>query len=544
MDSDLLRWILLGVFVLGCIFFIVLLVLGAKTWRVLHILSVLFVFASTATFAVFFAMTTKTTLAWREIAATNRAAAEKGAADVERLTYGEVGSEYSTESLVGAQSRLGRELVGRGRVWRNAAGQVQGNNLVVTLAQATAEDGTELPTATIEAGSPVFVFLEGELTSGLNPALNGIRVPQRYLGEFNTLAPQGNIITLEPILTFYRTDEFPGPIGVVVYEKMPGDRSDVLVQAERNAADPVQTRQLLVNEVFPPGFFNITPEILDPASPTFDQAIAARYERLIDEYQFDGMAVGDIAAAIATLSGAVGNPGIFPRIRSEFDMAPNETWIELELLKPYVLDVDAPNAGGDEDVRRTAVGRGFYDPKGLAISADLRLERDVELKPGDVVLVDKVTAEDGYKDSNGTPIESLVAQGIGRRVGIRYFRQLNDYGLMFRELNLAKYRLDNLIAKESEKLAILQASVARSEQHLTTNEELQEKLRFDVDSLTRDVETVTTHLAKLEALLAARRQKINELFVQTQGLARRKAELEEELVRRVDSATASATTVQ
>ena len=183
--EDLLRWILLGGFVLGSIFFIVLMVLSAKSWRVFHILSVLFVFTCAATFGVFFALATKTYTAWQAVDKKNLDLVETARNDMNNLLFGEAAAEYGEESLVALKGELGREIIGRGRVWRGATGALQGDSMVVNIPPAAdTPDGTQPPATVIEPQSPMFVFLEAPLTSATNPELDGIAVPQSYLGEF------------------------------------------------------------------------------------------------------------------------------------------------------------------------------------------------------------------------------------------------------------------------------------------------------------------------------------------------------------------------
>ena len=544
--DDILRWALLGGFVIACIVLIVFLVLSAKSWRVLHILATLFVFAAAAFFAPSYALVWKTTAAWKDIAIRNAKQAEKAAVDVETLSYGAEAATFPEDSLVGVQAQFNRELIGRGRVWRGAQAQWQGASLadgsfVVTLAQpvADAAEGAAAPqVVTIDPQSPIFLFVEGELQSAANPALNGMLVPQLYLGEFLVTEQQGAQVRLTPTLAFFNPAEITGILPVVLYEKMPGDRHDVLVQQVTPDADPVATRQLLTTEIFPPAYFQLTPEQLDPASPTFNRPAAEAYERMIDEYQFDGMSVGQIATAIQALIQAGG------RFKTEFDPAPDEQWIEVEFLQDYQVQVDAPNSGDDAtDVRRGAVNRGFYDPKGLAIDADLRLESEngvVSFKAGDRVLVDKISAEDGYRDESDTPIAALIAEGVCKKVDVYFRRKLNDYQLSLTELNLAGWKLEREIEREVAENTTLAEAQTRTENQLELADAEQTKLRADVTNLSQDVALLEEHLAKLDALLAARQRRINQLFVQTQGLAQRKAELESELVRRIDAATADA----
>ena len=539
MDSDTLRWIMLACFVLGSIFFLVITILGYKSWRVLHILAAIFMFACAATFAVYFALLTKATLAWKEVVETNRKAAEQQEQRLNDFVYGEPGPRFAEDSVVGVSRRLGRELVGRGRVWRKAIGQFNGNQLTLQLAAPEVIEGREAPpTPTIETSSPIYIFTEQEVNvdGSLYP------VPQRYLGEFTVTAATGSTISLDPILVFYQPGEFGGAVELVAYEKMPGDNHDVLQTLREQTNDPVEFRNKLTQEIFPPQYFGLDPTLVDPTNPTRNQDLAARYERLIDQYQFDGMELGEIDDALEAMSGSLA------RIRPGFNPPPEELWVTVELLQDYSVQVNAENPGGDEDIRRLAVNRGYYDSRGLAISADLRLSTDeVELKKGDVVMIDNVTATLGYAsaEEGGVPYQSWQAQGlIDDPTATTYFRPLNDYQLALQELNLAQNRIARDIASLEVQIAGTAETLLGSERLLTAETNEQERLRLDLDSVLEDQRIVSLYEGELSALLSARRQRVNALYVQVQSLAARKAELEAELVRRIDQATAAAVTAQ
>jgi hypothetical protein len=528
--EDLFRWLMLGGFVLGTIFFIVLLVLSAKSWRVLHILAMLFVFSCAATFGVFFAMTTKAYTAWQEIDVKNEKQAEKAKAEMKALLYGEEGAEFAPDSLVALKGELAREIIGRGRVWRNATATLQGGNLVAQIPPSPDAEGGLAPPTVIDPESPMFVFLEGAITSVANPDMDGIMVPVTYLGEFVVESATQTQVVLRPTLVFYD----PAAVGnqqltVVLYEKMPGDSHDVLIQAETASDDPLLTRQILQREVF-----QLPDAMFDRNDPNFDLTVATKAERLLDRYQFDGKTLGEIDAIIEQLPN---------RFNTDFveTIEPDEEWLEVEFTAPHTEEVDAPNSGDDAtDVRRTAVQRGFYDNKGLAISADLRLGGPVEFKAGDTVLVDRLTGEDGYTDSAGIRIESLVDQGKVQINERYFFRTLNDYPLLFRELNIAGYQLDKMLEEERRQVATMEVALQKSSDQITAGEDEQMQLNTDITNLQNDVDLAQAHLDKLASLLMARQQKINALFAQTQAMAQRKADLESGLVKEIDERTSEA----
>ena len=531
--EDLSRWLMLGGFVLGTIFFIVLLVLSAKSWRVLHILAMLFVFSCAATFGVYFAMTTKTYTAWKEVDVVNQKKVETARADMKALLYGEDGAEFAPDSLVALKGELNREIIGRGRVWRNATAVLQGGNLVAQIPPSPDAEGDQASPTVIDPESPMFVFLETAIQSASNPSLDGVMVPVTYLGEFVVESATQTQVVLRPTLVFYDPAAYAGQQWtVVLYEKMPGDTHDLLIQAETISDDPIQTREILQKEIF-----NISDDLFNPDDPNFDLEVATKAEALLDQYQFDGKTLGEIDDIIEQLADAKG------RINTDFveTIEPAEEWLEVEFLQPYTVEVDAPNSGDDAtDVRRTAVQRGFYDNKGLAISADLRLGQPVEFKAGDTAVVDRMTGEDGYVDPDGIRINSLVEDGIVQINERYFFRTLNDYPLLFRELNIAGYQLDKMLEEERRQTATMEVALEKADAQITKGEEEQMQLNADIENLQNDVDVAQAHLDKLANLLMARQQKINALFVQTQAMAQRKADLESGLVKEIDDRTEDA----
>ena len=531
--EDLSRWLMLGGFVLGTIFFIVLLVLSAKSWRVLHILAMLFVFSCAATFGVYFAMTTKTYTAWKEVDVDNQKKVETARADMKALLYGEDGAEFAPDSLVALKGELNREIIGRGRVWRNATAVLQGGNLVAQIPPSPDAEGDQASPTVIDPESPMFVFLETAIQSASNPSLDGVMVPVTYLGEFVVESATQTQVVLRPTLVFYDPAAYAGQQWtVVLYEKMPGDTHDLLIQAETISDDPIQTREILQKEIF-----NISDDLFNPDDPNFDLEVATKAEALLDQYQFDGKTLGEIDDIIEQLADAKG------RINTDFveTIEPAEEWLEVEFLQPYTVEVDAPNSGDDAtDVRRTAVQRGFYDNKGLAISADLRLGQPVEFKAGDTAVVDRMTGEDGYVDPDGIRINSLVEDGIVQINERYFFRTLNDYPLLFRELNIAGYQLDKMLEEERRQTATMEVALKKADAQITKGEEEQMQLNADIENLQNDVDVAQAHLDKLANLLMARQQKINALFVQTQAMAQRKADLESGLVKEIDDRTEDA----
>jgi chromosome segregation ATPase len=117
---------------------------------------------------------------------------------------------------------------------------------------------------------------------------------------------------------------------------------------------------------------------------------------------------------------------------------------------------------------------------------------------------------------------------------------LNDYPLLFRELNIAGYQLDKMLEEERRQVATMEVALQKSSDQITAGEDEQMQLNTDITNLQNDVDLAQAHLDKLASLLMARQQKINALFAQTQAMAQRKADLESGLVKEIDERTSEA----
>ena len=111
------------VFILGlvfaCIFFLVMVILSAKTWRWLHVVATLFVFAMAVMYTAFVAISSKTRNAWKERAQINEQKVMDLEQAIDDLTIGPTdGIRFGDVSIKHLRLMKEREILGRGRVWR------------------------------------------------------------------------------------------------------------------------------------------------------------------------------------------------------------------------------------------------------------------------------------------------------------------------------------------------------------------------------------------------------------------------------------------
>jgi len=191
--------------VVACLFFLFVAIMGVRTWRVVHLLSAIFLFISAVAFTSLLAMSAKTNVSWkqRHTDLTERLVAAE--AETIRLTVGDKSElDYKEDSLIGYQYAMKRETYGRGRVWRGCrapAGLNQTGQLIVTTPQpvvdpAVADDPNAVVDQVDNKINPNSML---HLFSQKAPNAAGHRLPELYLGQFRVVSATPTNVTLEPM---------------------------------------------------------------------------------------------------------------------------------------------------------------------------------------------------------------------------------------------------------------------------------------------------------------------------------------------------------
>lgn len=499
------------ILVILCLFFLFIAIMGVRTWRVVHLLAAIFVFAAAVGYMTLLARTAKTNITWK--GEYNRLTNEldRYSVDNNELLDGKSNElEYTEDSLRGLDNALTRAVYGRGRVWRACRLQNPPQNRQFTLrtpqpARDAADDGidptgdpADTPTANNEivAQSLLYVFGEARATNRDDPEGGSFPVPAEYIGEFRVTNVTPDTVTIEPLQTFARLDPNRS---FTLYEMMPIDAHDVFA-----GATPEQIAQKLA-----PQAVGMTPG-------------SREYQSLIDQYRFDGMSLTEIG-----------------KLNESFDPDPEDVLVEIRFLKDYKAQVDYPEDA--ESSPGATLDEREFDSKGRTRWPALKNGGDVEFKAGDTVLLDRLTAELGYQDVNNSPVASLIEQGICEKTDTTAFqRKLHDFVLEFRERDLQINLLGQEIESEKRDIADTDKAYDFAQSQITSRNDQIEKTNEDIDLFSRDLKLAKSHRADLEKSLLERRKRIDEYYLLAKQLAAQKAEIENWLTEQIDKNTEAA----
>ena len=286
---------------------------------------------------------------------------------------------YDPGTLRAVVGELDREMAGRGRVWAQGTLAADGDNKVFKFSSPR-EDVVNRPLMKVV----VYAFLERTVGNQNYPAL--------YVGSVRVEAESAESVTISPV-ALAEPSQFNQPTGTwTLFEKMPLDRRDSLKSAtmaylrakgersEQEAAllenleDPTVDLDISAYRSFLTATYLNAKEVgLDPNS--------LEYERLIDNYVFDGLSLGKIRNWIDQNSAG--------RKNAQFNPPPEEVFYKYKFEKKanrtYAVDA---NGSVEND--------GLFTPLGLAVDKALHAGKEVEFQANDTILVDQLTAN-GYQ---------------------------------------------------------------------------------------------------------------------------------------------------
>ena len=452
MSNPLVCQIIGGVFAL---FFIFLLVMCWKSWRIVHILSVLFVFAAACTFLAFASMVIKTHAAWRKPYETHVVAIAKEEVEQSKLLHGDLNVvQQAEDSLRSARAKLNDEVLDRGRVWRECT-PMQAINPVtfrVRTVPASQPQGQAPEPNGIAQQMLLYVFAEQE-------SPDGWKVPGHYLGEYSVEEVTDTEVTIRSLLPL-DPDQIEriqkGGATWALYEVMPVDSHEVFAEWDEAERRLVGLSKDKLAEYFPNSF----------------NWPAEQYDKFLEAY------------------------ARFNREVTEED-SPEDTWVLLKFLRQHTIPVDSdtPQSLLEGEAR-------YFDSSGRALEARLRRGDDgnVNFEVGDSGFFDLDTA-------NG-----LIDEGIGEKVRLVYRRQLHDYARFFRETYFRHRELDESILRQRRDTEILVELKNNVEAQAAAKQAEIDKLSSDLVGFRTELKEITVYTQALTAEWENSRGRLSELY--------------------------------
>jgi len=462
MSNPLVCQIIGGVVAL---FFIFLLVMCWKTWRVAHILSALFVFAAACTFLVFASLVLKTHAAWRKPFETHKIAIAKQEVELNKLLHGDlIAVQQAEESIRSARAKLNDEVLDRGRVWRECTplAAVDPVTFKVRTVPASQPQGQASDPNGIAERMLLYVFAEKE-------SKDGWKVPGHYLGEYAVTEAGDAEVTITSLLPL-DPDQIQriqqGGATWALYEVMPVDSHEVFAEMDETERRLVGMSKDDLAEYFP-NVFNWPPEQYDKFLDAF-----ARFNRDVTDQD-----------------------------------SPDDTWVLIKFLRKHTIPVDSdtPQSLLEGEAR-------YFDSSGRALEARLRRGDDgnVTFEIGDSGFFDLDTAN------------ALIDDGICEKIRPVYRRQLHDYARFFRETYYRHRELDESILRQRRDTEILVGLKNNVEAQAAAKQMEKDKLASDLVGFRTELTEISSFTQALTVKWEESRGRLSELY-------RRNLELSAEL---------------
>lgn len=469
------------------LFFIFLLVMCWKTWRILHILSAFFVFAAACTFLVLASLVLKTQAAWRSHYEAHVVALDKQRAEETKLVHGDLTVvQQSEDNIRDLRARLNDETHDRGRVWRECTPMAAVDAVtfrVRTVPPNQPQDEAPEPNGITER-LVLYVFAEKEHKDGW-------KVPGHYLGEYAVMEATATEITISSLLPL-EPDQIQiiqkGGATWVLYEVMPVDSHEVFAEMDEAERRLVGMNKDALAEYFP-NTFNWPAERYDKFLDTF-----ARYNRDITD-----------------------------------DDPPEETWVLIRFLKEHTIPVDSdtPQSLLEGEAR-------FFDSSGRALDARLRRGDDgnVTFAAGDSGFFDLDTAN------------ALIEDGICEKVRAVYRRQLHDYARFFRETYFRHRKLDESIQRQRRDTETLVGLRNNVEAQQAAKQMEKDKLASDLAGFRKELSEINAYTQALTAGWEASRSRLSELYRRNLALGAELNQIQTQLAAEINRRTTSAAAAQ
>ena len=487
--------------VFGLIFLalIVIAVMSAKEFHWVNSLLLIFLFLSTAAASMGLAgVLHRRTKAVKKLSKVEKNLT-RVRADYNKAVFGDADAiGFGKSSLRALSAQLELLRVGRGRVWNGG-----------TVVEADGEWTFTFPTA-VPAGAEnqmkslqdieVHVFSEEARQIKISSGPAQISIPVGYVGKFRIVEATLEAFLLEEV-RIINTEEASQPTGAwTVFEKMPLDRRGSFKDALAALNPEADVENISIGD-----FRQILETQFLPADNFPFDADSAEYERLIDQYAFDGQSLGQIGKWV---EGQINSGN---RKSGAFQPLPEEVHVKYRFNKESKeFTVDANGEVKDS---------GAFTPLGLAIAPNLHVGSKVKFKENDEVIIDSLTAT-GY-DRAGTQIEPFSSSADVTEVDRIYIRRNRDFPYLFARLNDRRVtREENRIDREQDN-NLYDNSIAKNlAQQIQERTRIQSDLEFDNKNLETDRDTIV-------ALESRRQQQVDAMLAKIENLKR-----EQEVLRR------------
>lgn len=286
--------------------------------------------------------------------------------------YGEgLALEYSPDSLRGLSEALDLEIASRGRVWSNGSIEAKDSNRVFRFPAPRLQNPEDANRASMQ-DMRLFVFADRVFA-------NEEVYPVAFVGTMRVVSETDDSVELEPVF-LANIEEYNSPTSTwTLYEKAPADRRDAYLRdtnIEFKEDDSDLNQKLTA-------YHKILTEEFMPADAMgyelSDEQQAQDYEQLIDRIMFDGLPIVKIENWIES------QPN---RVSQRFLPESEEIFVRFRFdnnSSSYVVN-STGNLGAE----------GQFTENGQAINPALHSDGDIAFKKGDIIMVDKLTA-DGYQ---------------------------------------------------------------------------------------------------------------------------------------------------
>lgn len=465
--------------VLLAIFFIVTLVLGAKTWKWFHITFAFFVFCAAGTFAAYAAMSLATRTNWSKAVKALEADNDRLEKQVVALRNGDIEKPDDGASNVrNLTKELNKLYLHRGRVWRNCTlaeiNAQQARLKFVTQAPAApaADAAAAAPDAgpnRIEAKAILYLFKDQTVDNVFRPGEQRV-VPAIFVGEVTAVEVTDGDVTVTPTLPLDRWQAshlVADGVTWTIYEMMPIDSHEAL-----GGLNEAQLQAVMPNNL---------------------QLPAPVYQELVQRFVRDG------------------------QVPLESDPAEHR-WVRVKFLAKHSVTVDSPTTQVERDSK-------YFDDQGQALLANLRAGKAIEFEKGQEAVFHQQRADE------------LISSGVCEKIADVYRRPLNDFAQHFHEISQRVAYLEDRIKEVQRQTAVLVEAKEKVTAQIDYRTKEKAKLEQDLAKFREEQSRITAYRKRIEAVIEVTNSRVAEAEKQCLELAEQLAENQRRMAEEIDKRT-------